>query len=253
MYKISIIRNNEDITSLLQEFLEMRPAGYHLLYRGESKTNYKLVPSIARFQPRNGDLILSEKQCFDDFMKYITKGNIENFKLESYNPEMFYMSTGRHLGLSCRLIDWTARLETALYFASKENGNECGQLHILKQKGQLSDDTAKISPFDVKELTIVKEGFYSKDDISIRNFPMGELRRFRQNGFFTVSPTNCLQTPINEMNVKDIEFEKILISADAKREIMQNLASDYKNYVYDFECNEETEVKRINAKYFHVE
>ena len=73
--------------------------------------------------------------------------------------------------------------------------------------------------------------------MTMENFPLGEQRRFAQNGFFTIVPT-------------DMILKKVEITANAKKNILSALPKCYESYLYKSNSIIETEIKRINSMYF---
>ena len=162
------------------------------------------------------------------------------------------MSIGRHLGLYCRLLDWSAALDTALYFATSENKylNENAHLWIMAYNGSFSNAHAKLDPFSIKELTLIKEDYYIPDDKLIIDQPVGILRRFRQNGFFTITPSDLLTVPLNKLGLEHVRFTPIEISANAKSEIIDNIAKDEEWLFLSRHYEIEDDIIKINSKYF---
>ena len=70
---------------------------------------------VGRKQPISGDRLNSEYSCFQDYLKLVRGEAWLDFKLKRDNEDLFFMSIGRHLGLDCRLLDWTAALDTVHY------------------------------------------------------------------------------------------------------------------------------------------
>ena len=247
-----IIDNFDDSLALRSELSSLQMKGYHLLYRGHASNSFELLSMVGRKIPINGNLLDSEKRCFQDYKDYIADRSWMQYKVSSYNEDLFYMSIGRHLGLDCRLLDWTARLETALFFASADEGvvHENGHLWIMIYKGSVDDANAKSNPFEIKDVTLIKEAFLAPPNMTMENFPLGEQRRFAQNGFFTIVPTDLLTTPLDHIPLNNMILKKVEITANAKKNILSALSKCYEDYLYKRNSIIETDIKRINSMYF---
>ena len=206
---IDIIKCYQDAKDIRNELVSHgHMDGWHFLYRGHSKMSYKLLSMSGRKRPLYGDLLKSERTCLNDFKKLAQEENLLDFKVDKYNSDLFYMSVGRHLGLDCRLLDWTSSLETALFFASSANEKEDGHLWILLYQGTIDDTYAQMDPFSIDKTVIIKENYILPDGASIESQPLGILRRFSQNGFFTIASTNLVTTPLNEIHTKDFHLQQ---------------------------------------------
>lgn len=247
-----IIENFNDALALRSELSIWQMKGYHLLYRGHASHNFELLSTVGRKTPKNGDLLDSEMQCFQDFKNLIADQNWTQYMIPLYNEDLFYMSIGRHLGLDCRLLDWTARMETALFFSSAENYflSKNGHLWIMIYKGEIVDAPSTVSQFNTKEVILLKECFYSQNTQSMDDFPLGEQRRFAQNGFFTIAPSNMLTTPLELIHMSNIELIKVEITANAKIDILNNLPAFFSDFIYRGNTELEKEIQLINSKYF---
>lgn len=247
-----VIESFNDAMELRNELSILQMNGSHFLYRGHASTCFELLSMVGRKSPINGNLLESEKRCFQDFKALITDYNWMKYKEPSYNEDLFYMSIGRHLGLDCRLLDWTANLETALLFASADDNfvSENGCLWIMKYQERISDASAKSNPFDSTKVSLIKENYLLPNDRFIHDLPLGQLRRFKQHGFFTIVPADQLTTPLDKIPLSNIEFTKVEITANAKNNILSELPKSYKDYLYVGNSIIETEIKRINTMYF---
>ena len=247
-----IINCFQDALEIREELAPKQTSGWHFLYRGHASTKYELLSTAGRKQPIEGILLDSERKCLNDFKDLVKDENWHQFKIPNYNEDMFFMSIGRHLGLDCRLLDWTAKLETALYFAAldKDFKNEDGQLWVMCYPDSIDDRNAKIDPFRIDKLTLVKENHWSKDDIPANNQPLGIARRFSQNGFFTITPTDQLTTPLDKIDKGDVHFILFKIAASVKEDILNHL-SRYEEYLHlSTSSTIDEEIKIINSKYF---
>jgi len=248
-----IIRNYQDALDVRNELAPKQTSGWHFLYRGHASMGFKLLSMIGRKQPINGDWIDCERKCLNDFKDLVKDENWLQYKIRSYNEDMFFLSIGRHIGLYCRLLDWTAKLETALYFAASdiEYKNEDGQLWVMCYPDSIDDRNAKVDPFEIDKLTLVKENYWSEDDTPANNQPLGIARRFSQNGFFTISPTDQLTMPLDNLDTGDIHFVPFKIAASAKEDILNYLA-DYADYLHlSASSLMDDDIRAINTKYFN--
>lgn len=158
------------------------------LYRGHESSDYKLESTIVRHVKKNykelsvKDVLNAEKKGYDMFCREIFKKDWLQNKPHKTDETLFTMSIARHLGLPCRLIDVTASLETAIWFAVKNPQfyNVDGDvILIILDKNNVSD--ASQSSFNANKLSYAHEPFITD---AINELPLGEQRRFIQNGHF---------------------------------------------------------------------
>lgn len=246
----SIISCFKDALDIRRELACYQTSGWHFLYRGHSKLSYKLLSMAGRKRPLDGDLLKSERASLNDFKRMAGEENLLDYKVRKYNTDLFYMSVGRHLGLDCRLLDWTSSLETALFFASSANEKEDGHLWILLYQGTIDDTYAQMDPFSIDKTVIIKENYILPDGASIESQPLGILRRFSQNGFFTLAPTELVTRPLDELEKKDFYLMPIVIDSNAKSDIINNVAKD--NELLRLSIHEplESAIITLNSKYF---
>lgn len=247
-----IIEKYNDALALRSQLATLQNLGFHLLYRGHANNNFKLLSMIGRKTPKNGDLLDCEMRCFQDYKNLIAGKNWTQYMMPFYNIDLFYMSIGRHLHLDCRLLDWTSSLETALYFASSDKNftSENGHLWIMVYNGKIDDTIANVNPFDIKDFALIKENYFVPCNKSMDDFPLGEQRRFAQNGFFTIVPSNMLTTPLDKMQMDTIRLIRVEITSDAKIDILNQLPDSYSNFLYKGNSELEAQIKLINSKYF---
>lgn len=181
------IRTMSDIR-LLQEVVALNYTKGIRLYRGHESRNYKIESTIVRLLRRkNMDCSVqevrdAELKAFDLFCKDVFKEEWMNNKLEKSDETLFKMSIGRHLGLPCRLIDVTASLETAIWFAvmNPRFFNVDGEIVLIVLDKEYVTGTNQ-SPFYATTVSYAHEPFKAE---SLNDLPLGEQRRFIQNGHF---------------------------------------------------------------------
>ena len=120
----TIINSYKDALNCRSYLAPYQMKDCRFLYRGHASNSFELLSMVGRKNPIDGKLLGNEKKCFNEYKEIVKDKGWENFKIQSYNKDMFYMGIGRHLGLDCRLLDWTASLDTALYFASSDEKYE---------------------------------------------------------------------------------------------------------------------------------
>lgn len=203
------ITTKSDIRTL-QEFVAHKYATGIRLYRGHESRNYKIESTIVRLLNQREtncsvqNLLDAEKNAFNLFCHDVFKEGWILNKIEKSDEDLFKMSIGRHLGLPCRLIDVTASLENAIWFAvmNPKFYNVDGEviLIVLNKEDVIEADH---SPFrTAKKVSYANEPFLTKS--SLNDLPLGEQRRFVQNGRFIWVDDNSL---LNEQQtIEDSAF-----------------------------------------------
>lgn len=108
----------------LEEFLSIQ---YGLpetdFFRGQSSSEYKLIPSIGRLFKEGQEkvLIQYEREIFEDFKR---KFSLFTDARPKNDKEFLFLA--QHYGLPTRLLDWTYNPLIALYFACCSNFDKDG-------------------------------------------------------------------------------------------------------------------------------
>jgi len=133
-YETEIRTLDEYMAIILSRFKNLKPNAFYekkrIFFRGQSDSNYTLLPSIAR--------VMSGTETYIRF-----EGNmIETAKLQ--NPEDFanivfpinMLAKMQHYGLPTRLLDVTENALIALFFACNEHRNKPGEVFcfVVDQK-----------------------------------------------------------------------------------------------------------------------
>ncbi len=239
-----------DTMSAIQEFrsrIVFNYIGNLILFRGHESKDYKIESTIVRLSKQdNGcspqDIVNAESKGYKMFCHEVFNDDWLRYKLNSIDEDMFRLSIGRHLGLPCRLIDVTAKLDTAIWFAVKnpEFYNQDGEIIlIVLNRDEFSDKSR--SPFNVTKMSYSHEIFGAVD--SLHDLPLGEQRRFIQNGQFIWVDNNSL---LNEQQIIEdsaIAVKHFTIPRDAKK----SLANELKRDVFKDSANHphESDMERI--------
>lgn len=190
----------------------------HFLFRGHSDSDYELVSKIGRLDLTDYS---KEKEVYYDLRTICDRYSYNCFRMSSFNEELFYLGIGRHLGLTCRLLDWTSGFWYALSFLLYDNQDKDGELWVMSIPSGY--DLENVSPFSVADdsIHILKEDYFLPD--ATFSFPLGILRRSRQHGFFTVVKESWITTPLNEIKTESpIEFYRFAIPKDVKKSLRSN-------------------------------
>lgn len=116
-------KNINGITELLEELQQDFNEKDIVWFRGQSKLNWKLIPSIARKQK----WIDSEMTLIKRF-----KQNALPFSKNRPISEWEWLFLMQHHGVPTRLLDWTESPLVGLYFAVNENPRSDGALWSLQ-------------------------------------------------------------------------------------------------------------------------
>lgn len=187
------IRTKSDI-KMLQEYVAFNYTKGISLYRGHESRDYKIESTIVRHVKGTKkecsieDILEAERKGYKLFCSDVFKAEWLHSKSNKSDDALFAMSTGRHLGLPCRLIDVTASLETAIWFAvmNPQFYNEDGEVVLIVLDKKDVSDTNQ-SPFTATKLSYAHEPFIADN---LNELPLGEQRRFVQCGHF-IWVDNC--------------------------------------------------------------
>ena len=168
------ITTGKDI-EVLNQYLRFKYSGKTILFRGHESVTYQLASTLARNikedKKTSEDIAEIEHQSLELFDKSFDK-EWEKCRPQKVNVELFKLSIARHLGMSCRLIDFTASIETAIFFAVHNHRffNENGELIVL-----IFDKNDFIEPDNI---SFTEEVYYLHEPFLCNRFdelPLGEL------------------------------------------------------------------------------
>lgn len=239
------IRTMSDIRTL-EEFVALNYTKGIRLYRGHESKSYKIESTIVRHvKGKNKDCSVqdvreAEMKGYNLFCSNVFKEEWLHNKLEKSDETLFKLSIGRHLGLPCRLIDVTASLETAIWFAvmNPKFYNVNGEVVLIVLEKKDGSDT-KQSPFSVTKLSYGHEPF--KED-SLNELPLGEQRRFIQHGHFIWVDDSSLLNEEQEISDSVFHIDRFTIPSQAKLSLAVDLYRD----VYSG-CAYQSDIARIKC------
>lgn len=190
--------------------------GYTFLFRGHSNSNYKLLSTLDRIDANNLDI---ESDILNEFVKVAKQYNYQDFLPTNTDFSQYYLGIGRHLGLICRLLDWTSSFWDAISFALHNNPSSQGCLWVMAIPRESKFEN--LNPLEItdKRLHILKEDFFIPDGYSFSDIPLGLLRRSRQHGYFSVVSKELCGIEIQNLSsasLAGIEIFKIDISPELK-------------------------------------
>ena len=223
------IRTMSDVRTL-EEVVAFNYTKGIRLYRGLESCDYKIESTIVRhIKGKNincsiQDVINAEMKGFNLFCHDVFKEEWMRNKLEKSDETLFKMSIGRHLGLPCRLIDVTASLETAIWFAvmNPKCYNMDGKIVLMVFNKEDISSTNQ-SPFCVTRMSYAHEPFVAD---SLNDLPLGEQRRYIQNGHFIWLDNNSLLNEEQAISKIAFHIDQFAIPWQAKLPLAIDLYRD---------------------------
>lgn len=242
-YKINTLEDYATLQQILAIQYQMK--GFLVLYRGLSNISFKLLTSLCRKQKDIPNLKEIETKHFLFLKELCKQQNYEKYKLDSFNEDLFYLSIGRHFGYACRLLDWSTSIDVSMAFACKDNENINGVLWIMLVNHRKLESS---SPFDIQDddVHLFKEDYYTPDNEI--DFPLGILRRFRQNGVFSATKLDLINKPLDKILPKK-NLQKVIITSKFKKIYLQQKAKDYIQQQYYVDQNDHIITAIQNMQY----
>lgn len=178
-----------ELRELFQEIKYLKKDHSELWYRGQANAEYKLVPSLARYQ--NGFEI--EKKIYETYCTFAKK------LTPNHTNEWELLIDMQHYFVPTRLLDWSESVGIALFFAVMNNKAKRNAGLFILDPVLLNLKSRKngipVMPTNTMGLSYVKS-FIDKEPypvphpIAIKSTFLNE-RVMAQHGMFTIHTDTC--------------------------------------------------------------
>lgn len=256
------ITSAHELVILIRE-LRIANIGNLLVFRGHSLREYTLTPGITRGSIPVEKITEIESKLYSAFFNDLRDNKIPGEKLSQMiadQPELLsWYSTclGQHLGLKTRLLDWSDRCETSLYFAveDKSKHGQDGSLWIFRCPAEMIHGQTKYKEFTGTSLPdhnlsgLLSMPLFPNDNTS----SIAERRISRQGGKFYTQPAELLKIPMDMQPELKGHLIEIIIDGASKPQIKAELAKFNQNGEFNYYDNPaiNSQVKKINDQFWY--
>lgn len=225
-------RSAKEISRFLEKFREENHhfMDFDLLFRGQEKVCWKLLPSISRFINEPSYIQLLEKKRLTLFKDEMIKNRI--FQIISsgktdIETEWKFIQQAQHLGLATRFMDWTIVNKIALYFATEKEEHDSFDgviwVYFVKPgsvKNIVNNDYLLISPSEYQETIFINSPILFSEKFKEE---FGEHRKNIQRGRFFVQHYDKAVIPLEDQFEHHSFLGKIIIPSYCKKDIRSEL------------------------------
>ena len=255
---IKYLNSYEEVKELVQEIQERRICNSNIMehYRGQGRPEYKLVPNISRKLLTAKQVQTKEIELINGLKTALKENNIENIlridnDLNNNQNLWNILIQAQHLGVQTRLLDWTLKWEVGLWFAVENSVNDDvdGQFWVFSVPNEINPTDTRDNFYNKKlnyldKTYLINAPIYWSNDLKEQ---IGEIKRQRQFGKFSVSPYDKSIIPLENQPEINKYIEKYCIPAKSKMEIRLKLSSLglHKEWLYYRDANDDI-LEKIN-------
>lgn len=219
-------------------------------FRGQGRSEYELIPTISRGVVNAKDIKEKEDYLLDFLKSELKRLKMENLLridplLNDKQNIWNILFQAQHLEISTRLLDWTMDWKVALWFAVENPNNDGidGQFWVFTAPDKIHSTDTRDS-FYKKDLDnldktyLINVPIYWSEELPLQ---VGDVKRQRQFGKFTISPYESSFTPLEKQPEIIPYLEKYCIPAKAKKQIRLDLEKKgiHREWLYYRDANKD--------------
>lgn len=171
---ISITSFDEFLSTIDEADIDSKKGAKVLLFRGQTESNWDLLPGLARPNYFRENIIQHEKSILSEFKRRSIPFLPKTF---NSNSDWEWLALAQHYKLPTRLLDWTENPLVALFFAfefAKDNETD----RAVWIFGAAEDELADTGNVSVNPFSLPKTQVYVPNQVT--------QRITAQSGWFTV-------------------------------------------------------------------
>lgn len=233
---IKYLNSFEEVAALVSKVQERRIFNCNIMehYRGQGRPEYKLIPNISRQLTDAKAVQAKEKDLLNGLKTSLKENNCENIlRTDNYlndkQNQWNVLIQSQHIGIPTRFLDWSLKWEVGLWFAveNPQNDKVDAQFWIFSAPNEIHptatrDNFYNKDLYNLDKTYLINAPIYWSDEL---NNQIGEVKRQRQFGKFSVSSFEKSIIPLENQPEINIYLEKYCIPANAKGQIRLKLAS----------------------------